>query len=134
VAPPAATAFTPTGSTGQYGYTPERIPSQASYAASQPSGDPDVANRAAIWLALTLPFIGLPAGWLFMMVEDQKKQRVGRICVMWSMFALIFHLVFTLVLLKSATAGLVNSLMPIVNSMAQKQQNGAGAGSGLPGE
>jgi hypothetical protein len=120
----------PVSSGGQYGYTPERIPSQAAYVAAQSAGDPNTANRAAVWLALTLPFIGLPAGWLFMMVEDQKKQRVGRICVTWSLIALVFHIAFTIVLLKSATSGLVNSLMPIVNSMAQKQQGGGG----LPGD
>jgi hypothetical protein len=71
---------------------------------------------------------------MFMMVEDQKKQRVGRICVMWSLAALIFHLMFTVILLKSATAGLVNSLGPIINGMTRGQQGGVGAGSGLPGE
>lgn len=130
----AAPTFVPVTSASQYGNTPERMPSQTPYVAAQVVGDPNVANRAAIWLALTLPFIGLPAGWLFMMVEDQKKQRVGRICVMWSLFALVFHLVFTLVLIKSATAGLVNAMGPIVSGMAQRQQNGASAGGGLPGD
>jgi len=124
----------PIGPSGQYGYTPERIPSQTAISATQTAGDPDVANRAAVWLAITLPFIGLPAGWLFMMVEDQRKQRVGRICVMWSLAALVFHLVFTVIFIKAATAGLVNTLVPIMNSMSQRQQGGAGPGGGLPGE
>jgi len=131
-ASPAAASYTPGAPAAQYGYTPERIPSQVQM--SQPTGDPNVANRAAIWLALTLPFIGLPAGWLFMMVEDQRKQRVGRICVMWSLIALVFHILFTVILLKSATSGLVSALGPLINSMASKQAGGSGAGSGIPGD
>ena len=37
------------------------------------SGDSGVATRAAIALALTFPWIGLPVGWCFMMIEDRRK-------------------------------------------------------------
>ncbi len=129
---PSTPSYAPSASGGQYGYTPERIPSQNPVSYPQPTGDPNVANRAAVWLALTIPFIGLPVGWVFMMVEDQRKQRVGRICVMWSLFALVFHLIFTVVLLKSATSGLMSALGPAISKMAGGQQGGGG--TGLPGE
>src|SRR4051812_27646918 len=49
--------------------------------ASAVTGDSGVAKRAAIALALVIPWVGLPVGWVFMMIEDSRKQAVGRVCV-----------------------------------------------------
>src|SRR5947209_8653207 len=77
----------------------ERQPQQYSapaYAGQQfapaATGDSGVAKRAAIALALVIPWVGLPVGWVFMMIEDSRKQAVGRVCVVWSTIALVFHL------------------------------------------
>lgn len=122
-------ANTPVSQISYGHHTPERVPLQSPGMAQMPSGDPNVANRAAILLAITIPWIGLPAGWLFMMVEDQKKQRVGRLCVNWSLIALVFHLVFTVMLVNSA-ASFIRSILPAVTAMAKGANSGAG--SGLP--
>src|SRR5690348_15859072 len=61
-------------------------------AAPAVAGDPGTARRAAILLALTIPWIGLPVGWIFMMIEDGRRQAVGRVCAIWSVIGLILHL------------------------------------------
>src|ERR1700722_7616081 len=98
----APAAVYPVGQVSTSYYTPERTPSQTP-APLQMVGDPNVANRAAILLAITIPWIGLPAGWLFMMVEDQRKQRVGRLCANWSLIALVVHLLLTWMMVSTAT-------------------------------
>src|SRR5207248_2569961 len=68
-------------------YPAERAPSApqpalypaAAPAASATSGDSGVAKRAAFYMGVTLPWIGLPVGWIFMMIEDSRKQAIGRL-------------------------------------------------------
>ena len=82
------------------------------------SGDPAVAKRAAFWLAVVFPWFGLPIGWAFMMIEDHKRQAIGKFCVMWSIVALIFHCLFVFASIQVA----VSRLLPYVlqNALPQK--------------
>lgn len=83
-------------------------------------GDPAVAKRAAILLALTVPYFGLPIGWAFMMVEDYRKQAIGRFCVAWSCAGLVIHLVLGFIALQSSVAIALKMLTP----MLPQSQNG----------
>jgi hypothetical protein len=97
------------------------------------SGDSGVARRAAIALALTLPWLGLPVGWVFMMIEDSRKQAIGRVCVIWSMIALVFHLLLMFVAMQSVGTLLLKS-MDILKTMQQSQGAGGGdMGGGMGG-
>ncbi len=89
-------------------------------------GDPGVARRAAILLALTFPFFGLPIGWAFMMIEDQRRQAIGRLCVTWSLIALVFHLLLTFVAMQS----LGGYLQMAINMTKAAQSRGASGGGG----
>ena len=109
---------------------PATAPVYASTARS--SGDSGVARRAAIALAVCLPWIGLPVGWVFMMIEDERKQTIGKVCVMWSAIALVFHCLFMFAA-TSAFVGTIRSLLPMVQSL-QRGQNGGSGGLGIPGE
>jgi hypothetical protein len=91
------------------------MPPAASTVAVTP-GDPGSARRAAIALALTFPWIGLPVGWIFMMIEDARKQAIGRICAVWSLFALIFHLLLMFALTQMAMS-YVRELLPLLQNM-----------------
>lgn len=66
--------------------------STAFRAAPVRSGNPATANRAAIWLGLLLPYFGLPIGLAFLMCDDERRQEVGRICILWSLVSLAVHL------------------------------------------
>jgi hypothetical protein len=111
-AQPSAPAYAPVGS---YSYTP-----------SGAAGDPGVAKRAAIALALTLPWIGLPIGWVFMMIEDERKQAIGRICAVWSTIALVFHLLLMYVAMQS----LSHLLLTALDMMGKMGGHGGGGGLG----
>ena len=88
------------------------------------TGDSGVATRAAIALALTFPWIGLPVGWCFMMIEDRRKQAIGRICAVWSMIALVIHLVLLVTAIPAAIALIANALA--VSGALKGQGGGTG--------
>lgn len=111
-------------------YTPALayVPAAPAYAPSV-DGDLGVARRAAILLALTLPWIGLPVGWVFMMIEDSRKQAIGRVCAAWSMIALVFHLLLMFVAAQSLGGMLKMALDVVAKSAAQGSSRDAGGGS-----
>ncbi|HZO87838.1 MAG TPA: hypothetical protein VFB38_05820 [Chthonomonadaceae bacterium] len=119
----AAPAYPPTPSVERAAMAP------VTYAPATADGDPGVARRAAIALALLIPWIGLPVGWIFMMIEDSRKQAVGRICVLWSTIALIFHLF----LMYALAAQMVPYLQMALGITRNTLQNG-GKGGGLGGD
>jgi hypothetical protein len=113
--------------------TVERAHAPAPVYASPPAaGDFGVAKRAAIAFALTLPFISLPVGWTFMMIEDHRRQAIGRICVIWSCIALFFHLLLMFVAAQSITPFLQTILATATKAATQSQGGGAaGTGAGM---
>ncbi len=112
-------------------YAPAPIypPASPPYMPGVGSGDPGVARRAAILLALTLPWIGLPVGWVFMMIEDSRKQAVGRVCAAWSMIALVFHLLLMFVAAQSLGGMLKMALDVVAKSAAQGSSRDSGSGA-----
>ena len=96
-----------------------------------PSGNPALAKRAAIALALTIPFLGLPIGWAFMMVEDSRRQAIGRFCVNWSLLGLVLHL-FLSYLGMQALAQLGLKYLPLIAGGLQNSSRSMPPDSGLP--
>ena len=110
--------------------TPAAMPPlQATYPSLAYTGDPGVAKRAAIALAITLPWIGLPVGWVFMMIEDSRRQAIGRVCAAWSMIALVFHILLMFVSMQ-AVGGMLSQVLPMLQQM-QKGSGDAGGGGGV---
>lgn len=95
-----------------------------------PAGDSAVAKRAAIWLALSVPFAGLPIGWAFMMIEDRRRQAIGRLCVNWSLLGLVLHLFLGYFGMKV----LIRSTLPVLAAVFSAIQNTSSPNSqsGLP--
>ena len=85
-------------------------------------GDPGLARRAALLLALTLPWLGVPVGWIFMMMEDRKRQAIGRFCVMWSCVSLLLHFVLMIFATQMITSNLLRVLEPIMQNMNKNQK------------
>lgn len=50
------------------------------------------STRAALWLGLLFPYVGLPVGLVFMMLDDDRRYEVGRLCVIWSCVSLVAHI------------------------------------------
>ena len=95
-----------------------------------PSGNPALAKRAAILLALTIPFLGLPIGWAFMMIEDSRRQAIGRFCVNWSLLGLVLHLFLTFLGMQALGRMVLPLLTGIATGMQNKQNSSPD--SGLP--
>jgi hypothetical protein len=96
-----------------------------------PSGNPAMAKRAAIALALTIPFLGLPIGWAFMMIEDSRRQAIGRFCVNWSLFGLVLHL-FLGYLGMAALGQMALKYLPAIAGGLQNSSRGMSPDSSLP--
>lgn len=92
------------------------------------TGDPALSKRAAIWLALSMPYIGLPVGWAFMMMNDRDRQDIGKFCVNWSMAAMVFHLLLMWVSFEALVP-----TMQAMFGMAAKLAPHAASGSGMGG-
>lgn len=112
------------------GQSPMMAPPSQAYMPDYNGGDPGVARRAAVLLALTIPFIGLPVGWAFMMMEDRKRQAIGRYCVNWSLIALVFHLLLSFVFVQSL-ASYLPMILGMTKSLQQNQQKQQD--TGIPG-
>ncbi|HLK60455.1 MAG TPA: hypothetical protein VKU00_28090 [Chthonomonadaceae bacterium] len=135
-----AAAPMPVVSAPSYVERAPQSPPPLSYApvaqAATPTGDSRVARRAAIALALTIPWIGLPVGWIFMMIEDSRKQSIGRVCANWSLVALIPHIAL-MVWMTMATASFMETFVkPFLTGYMRGISGGRGAegsdGTSLP--
>ncbi len=96
-----------------------------------PTGSSAVAKRAAIALALTIPFLGLPIGWAFMMVEDSRRQAIGRFCVNWSLLGLVLHLFLSFLGMK-ALGQMALQYLPMIAGGLQNSQRNTSPDSSLP--
>jgi hypothetical protein len=77
-----------------------------------------------------LPFIGLPVGWIFMMIEDERRQAIGRICAVWSLVSLVLQLLLMFACAQ-AVGPWMNTLVATAARAAQPQQL-PGGGAGAP--
>jgi hypothetical protein len=95
------------------------------------TGNSAMAKRAAIALALTIPFLGLPIGWAFMMIEDSRRQAIGRFCVNWSLIGLVLHL-FLMYLGMQASVKLMMQFLPAIAGGLQNGSRGQTPDTSLP--
>ncbi len=104
------------------------------YSAPLSTGDSGVARRAAIALGITLPFIGLPVGWVFMMIEDERKQAIGRLCAIWSMISLVLQLLLMFVAAQTLAPMLQGALSLAAKTaqQAEQQSQSRDMGGGIP--
>lgn len=115
--------------------TGERMAAAAMPASYAPSleGDPAVAKRAALLLALTIPFLGLPVGWIFMMMEDYRRQAIGRFCVLWSCIGLLIHFFLGIFMVQALADVATRYVFPMAQQLKNmKNSNGGGQNIDLP--
>lgn len=131
--PPAASApkYQPSPVPAYQPVTPVSPPSMAERIAYSPPvmaatgvGNPAVANRAAFWLGMLMPYFGLPIALAFMMCDDRRRQEVGRICLIWSIISSVVHLLLFFVSVLGMREYLVFALGTL------KSQAGRGGGLG----
>ncbi len=89
------------------------------------SGSNAASERAALWLGLLFPYFGLPVGLVFMMLDDDRKQQLGRICILWSCLSMLVHVAF----LAAAALGMRELLFAALQGV----RGAASRGSGIEG-
>ena len=77
--------------------------------ASTPVADPNaLAMRAAAALGLMLPFVGIPVGIVFLMLDDSRKAQIGWVTLGWSIAGTILNTILLILPLW----GLFKALLP----------------------
>ena len=66
--------------------------------------DPDLAPKAAAALGLMFPIVGLPAGMIFLMLDDARKVRLGWITIWWSIGGSVIGFILSLISLAPILA------------------------------
>ena len=83
------------------------------------SVDPTLANVAAFSLALLFPFVAVPAGLIFLMLDDRRKAQIGKLMLAWGVAFSLLHFLFTGWLLREAVAQ-VRGLLPSLPGQPQR--------------
>ncbi len=86
------------------------------------SGSTSASERAALWLGLLFPYFGLPVGLVFMMLDDDRKQHLGRICIFWSCISMVVHVAF----MSVAALGLREMLFAALQGVRGAASRGTG--------
>ena len=85
-----------------------------------------MANRAAFWLGLLMPYFGLPIALAFLMCDDPRRQEVGRICLMWSLISGFLHFLFGLAAILGMREWLQIALSAFQGQMGRRAGMGLG--------
>lgn len=80
--------------------------------------DPAVATGAAVSLAFLMPFIAVPVGLVFLMLDDRRKVQLGRLTLFWGTVFSVLHLLVTVWLFNEAVAQ-VRGLLPGLPGQSQ---------------
>lgn len=80
--------------------------------------DPAIANWTAIISSLLMPYIMLPVGVVFLMLDDKRKLEVGRITLIASVVGTILHTIA----FAAFSAAVYQQLLPFLPGMAGKAQ------------
>ncbi|MBC8104535.1 MAG: hypothetical protein H7Z41_18325 [Cytophagales bacterium] len=95
--------------------------------------DPVVATASAIALAALFPYIALPVGIVFLMLEDRRKLEIGKITIVAGLIFTIAHSLFFAWLTKAAWDQ-VRGFLPRASGVAARiqQQRQPGMTEELP--
>ncbi len=102
---------------------PPRIGSAGTAAVRPALAESPLAPKAAAALGLLFPFIGLPAGMIFLMLDDPRKTQIGWLLIGWSLAGTVINVVSLAITLGPIWA-VLKGLMP---------HPGGGAAPSIPG-
>lgn len=80
---PAAATARPASPSPAGASLPDRAPAQ--------TVDPALANWSAGALAFLFPFVAVPVGLVFLMLDDRRKAQLGKITLVWGTIFSILH-------------------------------------------
>jgi hypothetical protein len=89
--------------------------------ASRPNAESALAPKAAAALGLMFPYVGLPLGIVFLMLDDPRKTQLGWLTIGWSVLGTVLNTVSLLVL-----------LLPLLGALKGLPHPGGAAPGGLP--
>ena len=88
-----------------------------------PLAETALAPKAAAALGLTFPYVGLPVGIVFLMLDDPRKTHLGWITIGWSVLGSVLNAV--------ALAAMVGPLLAALKALAP--HGAGGTAPGVPG-
>ncbi len=115
------------GYSAQFGSIP--VSPGSAYFAQQGQVDDRRAFKAAFWMGMLFPAVGLPVGLVFLMLDDERKARIGWATIGWSVVGLALNLAGLLLLIVP----MMGSLGHLIPSAPGNGLKGLGSGENLPG-
>ncbi len=88
--------------------------------------DPAVAIWSAIALGILFPYFAVPAGIVFLMLDDRRKAEVGRVTLVWGIIGSVLNALVTYWMIQGAIAQ-VRQFVPFLGG-------GKAAGITLPNQ
>ena len=89
---------------------------------SRPLTESALAPKAAAALGLMFPYVGLPVGIVFLMLDDSRKAQIGWMTIGWSVLGTVLNSI--------AFSILLGLLAPLLKGLAP---HAGGSPGGLPG-
>lgn len=80
-------------------------------AAGPAPGESPLAPKAAAALGLLFPWVGLPAGMIFLMLDDPRKTQIGWVLIGWSLAGTVLS-VISLAVTLGPFWSLLKALLP----------------------
>jgi hypothetical protein len=102
-------ALSATPASGRAAAVPPATPSSSPLPVT--NADPAIADWAAVALALLFPWVAVPAGLVFLMLDDRRKIQLGKLTLIWGVLATVLHLFVTAWLVREAVSQ-VRGLLP----------------------
>lgn len=111
--------------------SPSVTPTPASYARPATAINTGLATKSAALLGLMFPFIGLPVGMVFLMLDDARKTQIGWITIGWSIAGSILNTIILAALLGPTLAALKSFIPHAAPGGLPTLPSMGGDGSGL---
>ena len=73
--------------------------------------DPDLATKAAAAMGLIFPIVAIPAGMIFLMLDDARKVRLGWLMIWWSVGGSVVGFILSLLAMAPLMA-VLHGLVP----------------------
>ena len=98
------------------------VAAPASVAPPSSPVNPATAIWATVALGLLFPFVAVPVGFVFLMLDDRRKCQLGWQAILWGTVGTVVQLIATAMLGSMLTGPLLQSSMRSITQMQAQRQ------------
>lgn len=122
------------GATAAGGGAPQQAPVNPAFAAPQRPAyttvDPAIAVWSSVGLAFFFPFVAVPVGIVFLMLDDRRKAEIGRITLIWGLVFSLFQTIGSFLLIREPMQAVMGLAQGFGARAGRTGADGAAGGAG----